>query len=357
MHPRDQRLPTNNIQWLRLGFALQVLVTHAFGHFGKTLPHVVGNFPGVPAFFFVSGFLIYAAYLRSSPATYARNRFLRLFPGLAAVTIGTLAFVLSVRGVDDLALNPSIYLTWLVSQVTIAQPYNPAIFSDVGIGEMNGALWTITVEIIFYACVPILARIERRLPHAVIIFTAVSFALYAFRPVLEGVSLGGTRSLYGAMALTPIIWGWMFGAGILAYKYFDNVRPWLRYAPWALVPLIALAMIDNVADPFVGSRGNSLGLAYFLCYAALILWVAFDLPRIPLEADFSYGIYIWHMPVFNAFIEHGHMRPELAVPAACIAGALSWYLIENPANILRVTRGERVRLLTRRKMGHHAATF
>lgn len=334
------RLPDNNIQWLRLLFALQVLITHTFGHFGMVAPRVVSHFPGVPAFFFVSGFLIYAAYLRSPGIIYARNRFLRLFPGLLAVTIGALIIILSVRGVGDLAENSRTYLIWFVSQITIGQPYNPAIFSNVGIGELNGSLWTITVEIFFYICVPLIVFIERRVPYAVIILTVASFAIYACKPALEMISLGGTRSLYGALSLTPIVWGWMFGFGILAYKHFDRLRPWIRYAPWTLVPLVILAFIGNIGDPLIGSRGNHLGLIYFASYVALILWVAFEAPYVKLEADFSYGMYIWHMPVFNAFIAAGLAVPVLAALTACVMGVLSWFLVEKPADSLKRRQGE-----------------
>lgn len=48
------------------------------------------RFPGVPAFLFVSGFLIYASYINAPGPRYFQNRFLRLFPGLVFVTIGGL---------------------------------------------------------------------------------------------------------------------------------------------------------------------------------------------------------------------------------------------------------------------------
>jgi len=80
----------NNLEWLRLIFALQVVFSHSFNHLQSTFkfPCFIGNFPGVPAFFFVSGFLIYSSYLNSPGYRYFENRFLRLFPGLVTVTMG-----------------------------------------------------------------------------------------------------------------------------------------------------------------------------------------------------------------------------------------------------------------------------
>ena len=80
----------NNLEWMRLIFALQVVVTHTISHFQTSvhLPALISNFPGVPAFFFVSGFLIYSSYLNAPGIRYFSNRFLRLFPGLVIVTLG-----------------------------------------------------------------------------------------------------------------------------------------------------------------------------------------------------------------------------------------------------------------------------
>jgi peptidoglycan/LPS O-acetylase OafA/YrhL len=80
----------NNLEWLRLIFAMQVVFSHASSHLESTfkLPEFISNFPGVPAFFFVSGFLIYSSYLNSPGRRYFLNRFLRLFPGLVMITIG-----------------------------------------------------------------------------------------------------------------------------------------------------------------------------------------------------------------------------------------------------------------------------
>jgi peptidoglycan/LPS O-acetylase OafA/YrhL len=80
---------SNNLDLLRLFFAVQVVLTHTAGHMGLPIPNFLGSLPGVPAFFFVSGFLIYAAYVNSPGKNYIYNRFLRLFPGLFfAVVIG-----------------------------------------------------------------------------------------------------------------------------------------------------------------------------------------------------------------------------------------------------------------------------
>jgi len=60
----------NNLEWLRLVFALQVVVIHAAEHLEHPVPDVFVYFPDVPAFFFVSGLLIYTSYLNAPGRTY-----------------------------------------------------------------------------------------------------------------------------------------------------------------------------------------------------------------------------------------------------------------------------------------------
>src|SRR5437763_15383066 len=81
----------NNLEWLRLTFAIQVVFVHAAEHLKLRIPALVGHFPGVPAFFIVSGLLIYASYLNAPGEPYFENRFLRGFHALVFVTAGSVA--------------------------------------------------------------------------------------------------------------------------------------------------------------------------------------------------------------------------------------------------------------------------
>ena len=59
---------------------------------------IINHLPGVPAFFFVSGFLIYTSYLNAPGIRYFQNRFLRVFPGLVFVSLGGLVVVGIAKG-------------------------------------------------------------------------------------------------------------------------------------------------------------------------------------------------------------------------------------------------------------------
>jgi peptidoglycan/LPS O-acetylase OafA/YrhL len=318
----------NNLDLLRLLFASQVVVMHSGEHLTMRVPPWVSAFPGVPAFFFVSGLLIYASY-KSSPSSYWANRFLRLFPGLFAVTAGGVVVVLIAKGAGDLLASPGIYATWFVAQVTLGQAFNPAHFRNVGVGVVNGALWTITVEILFYLIVPVLVRLERRIPHVTIAAGAASFAFYAVGPgLLSGQILHG-KQLIDYFFLTPVYWGWVFVLGIETNRHWTRLA---RYLPWlwaTAVPLAALHLTGS--GPLFNGTGQQVGLAFMLCYAAFILFLGFATPYVPMRVDVSYGVYIWHMPIINLLLVLGIGSAPIAIMLVAAMALLSWHLIERPA--------------------------
>ena len=296
---------------------------------GVRIPGFIGNFPGVPAFFFVSGFLIYASYWNAPGLRYFQNRFLRLYPGLVFVTLGGAMVTLIAHGWNHLSVDASTYVVWFVAQTTLGQAYNPALFRNVGVGVVNGSLWTLTTEILFYICVPIIVWMERRFRFAVFVLIVLSFVMYAFGPSLLATTIYREKSLYDGVALTPVAWGWMFGIGILATKYFDYLRRWLRYMPWLIIPMVIMVMFGE--GVLFGSSGNRLGLVYFLCYIGLVLWFAFVLPFVRLPCDLSYGTYIWHMPIINLLLVLSFKSMALAVVLTFAVALLSWFAIEKPA--------------------------
>jgi peptidoglycan/LPS O-acetylase OafA/YrhL len=79
----------NNFDLIRLFAAAQVAVSHAADWMHVPLPwlNILGYFPGVPIFFFISGYLIYQSYANIKTPDRLRvftiNRILRLFPALS----------------------------------------------------------------------------------------------------------------------------------------------------------------------------------------------------------------------------------------------------------------------------------
>ena len=149
----------NNFNLLRLLAALQVVYIHTVEHLQiKTsmvlsIRDMVSHFPGVPIFFLISGYLITMSYEKNQNIKeYAKNRFLRIIPGLYVSFFIGLIILWHFDQFMDVSIMSVLF--WIFAQLTLFQFYNPEFIRDFGVGVINGSLWTISVELTFYIVLP-----------------------------------------------------------------------------------------------------------------------------------------------------------------------------------------------------------
>jgi peptidoglycan/LPS O-acetylase OafA/YrhL/O-antigen ligase len=328
----------NNFHLLRLLFALAVVVGHLNAL--SALPgweaadriFAPGVKLGVQGFFILSGYLVSGSFERSkSIAQYAEKRVRRLYPAYAVTVLvcagAALAFSPGARA--DLAAVAR-YVGWNLGFLNFMEPNLPGVFTNNSMTEVNGALWTLKIEVLFYLALPLLAWLLRNSGrmHGVLIL-AIYIASEAWRfgfgyfghrnasPMLYEIG----RQLPGQMSF--------FITGVALYIWRDRLaRRWLILAPVGVVLLVA-SFFDPLAEPL---RPASLGL--------VAIGIATGLPRIVDAArfgDLSYGLYILHFPIIQTAVALGlfAIHPALGAAAALgvsVVGALlMWRLVERPA--------------------------
>lgn len=343
-------LKSNNFDLIRLFAAAQVALEHAVQFLHPVSQRYIGwlaYFPGVPTFFFISGFLISASWERNPVLrTYAWNRFLRIYPALWAVFFLSVACVL-IADTHFLSVDISRLALWAGAQLTIGQDWNPSFLRNFGLGAINGSLWTIPVEISFYVTVPVLYWIARKLDSANLVFAAVivlsfglQWGLFMYRGA-DHVWLFPVRLL----KLAPIPWIGMFAVGALVQRNIHCLygivagRFSLFFATYIAVSIVSAFF---PMYPLLRGNFNSMGVLNFLALVLLVSSSAFSF-RSMADAmlqrnDISYGIYIYHMPLVNLFVQLHFVG--LAAAGAVVAltisiAVLSWFLIEKPALSLR----------------------
>lgn len=357
----------NNFDLIRLLAALQVVFVHAVGHTqlletgpGWLLALLDGVilFPGVAVFFVISGFLIAGSWERSRdrPLAYFWRRGLRIYPALL-VCVGVSVVILGIFGF----LRPEVvgsveFWAWLGGQLTFGQFYNPEFFREFGVGTVNGALWTISVELQFYAMVPLVyllafprdgGRPWRRgiLPLSFLL----SFAAFCF----VDHRINGPEGFSGAglvpklMFVSAVPHWWMFVLGIWLHRHFDRVKGWLEGKVW--IHLTAYAGFAALRTYGVGREGPMAWLFYAgylperVLLALLTVSAAYShrglSSRLLNGADISYGVYIYHFLLINLLIELGGMGSPgwvvLVFVLAIAAGLVSWFGIERRALSLK----------------------
>lgn len=345
---RQAALTPNNFNLIRLVAAFQVAFYHAATYSGLDhqrllLVKALNYFPGVPIFFFVSGFLISYAYERNpNRLQYFRNRVLRLYPALIACTALTLAALVGVGYVQRAQIPWSRLALWFASQTTIVQFYNPEFFRSFGVGVVNGALWTICVEVQFYCAVPFLYALVRRArrPNAVLAGTLL-VCLVLNRLYVQAQGEQPDSMLVKLAGVTFLPWFYMFLTGVLVQRNRALAHRWLAgRAPWVAAGYVGFAFAGKAIAGW--SLGNFITPAIFFALACCVYSVAFSARGFSdrfIKADLSYGLYIFHMPVINVLIFlglYGGAAPLAAALGVAFAlAALSWHWIEKPALALK----------------------
>lgn len=331
----------NNFNLIRLIAAFQVMAVHVLNHFELkgVFVDVLKATPGVPTFFFISGYLIGGSYQRThhrGVGAFFRNRFLRIYPGLIACVLLATASVALTGYFRQNQVGMSQLLPWVIGQATILQFYNPDFMRSYGAGVLNGALWTITVELQFYVLVPLLYLLLKRAPR---LFGAVFMASLGLNLYLHNLADGTllwTKLLYVSFA--PWLYMFLFGF-LLAYQ--QTIAQSVRRLRFDVLLLVYIASMNFIGD-YTSNAQNAINPLAFFCLACMILKVATVPLALPDRVasfldrnDFSYGLYLYHMPVINALLFLGVFSvvtsAAMAVGLSLCAAAFSWYAVERPA--------------------------
>ena len=325
------RLQRNNFDLLRLVFASMVCLVHAYQLSGFRqlgwIAKVFSSAIAVKGFFVVSGFLIFLSYDRSkSWAGYAEKRVRRIYPayftvvtftalGLAAISSRPLSEYFSIAWLKYLAANLS-FLNFL--QLTV-----PGVFESNKLAAVNGALWTLKIEVLFYLAVPLFSVLFRRFGRwPILLATYCGSVLYV--SLCEALAQRTGSGLY--RELVNQLPGQLsyFIAGAALYYY----RPWFEkfMKPLALAAGMILLIHRWVPLPLL----EPAALGTIVVFAALY----FYLGNVGKFGDFSYGIYILHFPIIQLLIDRGWLQQTpgyflAAVVTATLFGAvLLWHGVE-----------------------------
>lgn len=324
---------------------------HAWEHLQVPVPEwaagakaLLALFPGVPIFFVISGFLISRSWERSREiSSYGRNRFFRIYPALWAAFVPTLGLAIATGFVGWPQITSGDFWIWIAAQVSIVQFYNPDFLRGLGVGVINGSLWTIPVELAFYVFLPFLYRLgidrlsSRSGDLLIGTLAAASFAAFVWSIELER---GDARPLAKLLQVTLVPHLFMFLFGILLQRRLEILRSLLegRGLHWIVAFVLVVAPLSALRE----ASGVALG-AYLLLHRCLLAFLTISFAftvrtisdRLLHGNDISYGVYLYHMLVVNFFVHVGFVGDITslitAICATIVLGIASWRLVEAPA--------------------------
>lgn len=325
---RNNRIVKNNFDLLRLIFASIVALVHAYALSGYSdlgwISLVLSSTFAVKAFFVLSGFLVFMSYERSSSLrSYFIKRIRRIYPAYLTVVILCACLLWPVSSLPIEQYFSGEWLKYVVANLVFLNflhPGLPGVFEGLALPVVNGALWTLKIEVMFYVSVPILVWLGRGFGRLrMLMFFYLGSVLYAW--LLNDLADVRNSALLRELARQL--------PGQLSYfvggAFFYYFLPWFeRYAALFMLAAVSVLLLypSPVLEPFA--------LATVVVFFGLFLYAG----NIGKYGDFSYGIYILHFPIIQVLLQGGWFGGEAyaflgaIVVLTLLVSVAMWHLVE-----------------------------
>lgn len=340
--------------FLRVALAVLIVAAHALlltGNRSDVAPLRMLEYSLLPMFFALSGFLVTASATRLSLGNFLINRSLRIAPALAvdilfcALILGP---IVTTAPLADYLTDPRFW-RYFANIFGVVHYRLPGVFETQIDPRVNGALWTVPWEIVCYVVMSILMvsgllKYPRIFLIGIVLYISVGIAaqhlpLAERLPTPLGLLLTKVAVGRGSQLVTAFL------IGVLFFQRRGRI-PYSR-AMLALCVLILLCAGVLLSGTAVKEPDNRLILLPVITYITIFL----GLTRIPIppwfrRGDYSYGIYLYHVPLLHLLIAAFPglvLIPSygagilflLGLPVVLLFAAGSWHLVERPVLRLR----------------------
>lgn len=293
----------------------------AFNSASELAPFIVEGDKAVPIFVTLSGLLIYRSLIKVSDfdqlREYVNRRFLRIFPVyLATVIVSCIAI-----GPFNTAIPSSQYA---ISEMFMLRSLGPTLFA-------NPQAWSLYVEVLFYALIPIFVITTRKRP---LLWAIIALAVFSFGVAREPRELWLWKYFCFGIIAAEIISRWKMNAhaaslmGVVGIFFIvtGNLH-WL--GPGVLILIVGAVqspLFRCVFEIFPLRMLGTISYSLFMWHSFLIVAnfpVTFDGKGFLLTIGIIHSVPVWYMLVF-------------VIPALISSATLSYLLIERPFLLKRL---------------------
>lgn len=326
----------NNFDFLRFYLAFNVVISHLIGISKivilQNLQPFFNAYTSVTGFFVISGFLITNSYIHSkSTKEYFTKRALRLLPAYITVILfsAILLSFISTYSLTEYFRNAEFY-KYLVANLTFLnfiQPCLPGVFTiNNDFCAVNGALWTLKIEICFYLCVPLIVSLINIVKKKYLLFISIYILSLIYKLYFQYLSSISTSGYYSELSnqLPGFMSYFICGVAFYYYKVFFKKYNLLLFLSGILFFAIERYFDFEIFTP--------------VALSIIIFTIAFNFNKLNNFAkygDISYGVYIFHLPLIQLAIHFAFFRTYNSIVSVAIiisiilaTGFASWHLIE-----------------------------
>jgi peptidoglycan/LPS O-acetylase OafA/YrhL len=343
---------------------------------------VPGGTVSLDSFFVLSGFLITVLLLKEQgrsgtvrKGAFYQRRALRLLPALLAVVIAHMLFAWASGISWDLERSSVLSVVFYYSNWKMA--FAPETYLGGGVFAPGlQHLWSLAMEEQFYLLWPFVVVFFLGITRSFKVVVGVLVGLIAVIAIHRGLMYHSGMRWYPIFVRTDSRVDAILVGALLGNLWARHREPTRHIVPaaWIAAAFLVICM------PFAKVDGAFLyygGLVLIdLACAVLVLalvdgrWMGKHLFNVKVLVTLglvSYGIYLWHLPVFFAVEYWGKDWPSpvqvtVALGATAVFTALSWFLLERPAlnfkNRLegRPTSSSPTRVTADHHVGHASST-
>lgn len=322
----------DNFNTIRLILALIVVVAHIRD---LTEIQIIYNFTyffdsdfAIKAFFSISGFLVFKSYdTTDNKYLFAKKRILRIYPGYVTAIIFCLliGYFCSVNNLKEFITSYETFKYLAVNLIFLnfLQPDLPGSLYSNPSHALNGSLWTIKIEILFYFFTPFLISFYKRNGTIVYLISiiAVGATWIIYFKLFSNDSHADQMSRQLPAQLPYYALG---GLLYLNKEIFKNVK-YFAVASFIFLYYFDSVIIELILKPIFYST-----ITILLC-TQLIKKI--DITK---GIDFSYGIYLFHFPIIQLLIYIDIFKVNiffgifLTLSFSLFMSFLTWHFVERP---------------------------
>ena len=264
---------------LRFVLAAVVLISHLGEfrptHFDLAPVAQLGARAAVLGFLLISGFSVGYSYVHN-PKGYFSRRFLRIYPLYLFAVLAAWLLVMGI-GEEFTLSGRSLHAgDWKAGLGNLLFLQGFTVWS---LGY-NGPLWTLGVEVFFYALAPLLSRVNVQVLAGIILLSMLAFVRFAY------------PWMYGYVAFR-YCWPWLIGF-IIATRSHNRLVPLMLFGG-------LLVTLKNKSD-----TGEPLSVLTYSVAAGCILYlnhyrvaISTTIQRLlNLLGELSYPLYLFHYPIY-----------------------------------------------------------
>lgn len=313
-----------------MSLALIVLLAHAyaltlineFSFFEKIFD---SNF-AVRGFFAISGYLVTLSYINSKNNTeYFEKRLRRIYPAyIACIGFCLLLGAISTKlKVSDFFQSPDT-IQYLIANsffLNFLQPTLPLVFDNHPVQAINGALWTIKVELMLYLCLPIIMYLNKKMgikTSNLLIFILSVIWVYFFSSLYtSGNGVEIARQFPGQLSY------FIVGSYLAANREKIKISIWVVIISASALWCTTHPVLRLILEP--------------IAYATIVIFLstnAFRNMHFGRYGDISYGIYLYHFPIIQFFLYFGIFKFNpwfglgVSILTTVIIAFCSWHFVE-----------------------------